>query len=96
MDLFLWLLTVIDARLGAAVLAVRFFVDSKPKNNATPDLVDCACQTDPEEVGKELEGEPDVSVEDMEQEGVQASDQKTKGVSPYVWDYAYWPSEGGV
>ena len=94
-ELFLWLATVLDARLGAALVLIHYFVGPKAKN-AAPNLVDCACQTDPEEVGKELEGEPDVSVEDMEQEGVQASDQKTKGVSPYVWDYAYWPSEGGV
>ena len=94
--LFLWLLTVIDARLGfVTVLFVRFFMGSKTKNHATPALVDCACQTDPEENRKKLEGESDISFEDMEQE-VQTPHQKTKRMSPYIWDFAYWPSEGGV
>ena len=92
-DLFLWLATLVDARLGVVILAVRFYVGSK--SNAR-NYVDCACQTDPEKIRKELEGEPDISFENLEEEGLQSSEQKTKGVSPYVWDYSYWPSEGGV
>jgi hypothetical protein len=93
-DLFLWLATIIDARVGAALVAFRFFVGSKP--NDPPNYVDCSCQTDSEDVREELEGEHAVSFKDLEEEGLQGSEQKTKGVSPYVWDYAYWPSEGGV
>ena len=96
MDLFLWLVTVLDARVGAALVAIRFFVGSKSKN-AAPNYMDRACQTDTEEVGKILEGEHEFSFKDLEEEGLQGSaEQKTKGVNPYSWDYAYWPSEGGV
>ena len=81
-DLFLW--------LGAAILTVRFFMGSKP--NAR-NYVDCSCQTDPEKIGEELEGEPDISLENLEEEGVQT---ERKAMSPYVWEMAYWPSEGGI
>jgi hypothetical protein len=104
MDLFLWLVTVLDARVGAALVAIRFFVGSHDnrffvgsKPNDPPNYVDRACQTDTEEVGKILEGEHEFSFKDLEEEGLQGSaEQKTKGVNPYSWDYAYWPSEGGV
>ena len=102
LDLLLWVATVIDPRLGLAICAGSFFVDSleKPVENART-FVDRSCQTDPEKNGQELEGELSDSFEDMEQEGVpwvpvQNKTTFRKRISPYIWRYSLWPSEGGV
>ena len=90
MNLFVWLFNIME-------VAFRFFVG--PKQNASPNYVDRACQTDAEKNWQKLEGEHEFSFKNMAKKrlfGETSPEQETQGVSPYVWDYAYWPSEGGI
>ena len=102
LDLLLWLATVLDPRIGLAICAGSFFVDSleKPIENART-FVDRSCQTDAEEIGEKLEGELSDSFQNVETQEVprlkvQSKERERKRVSPYIWRYSLWPSEGGV
>ena len=90
LELFFWLA---DARFGLALLGFAFFADSKfKKRDAEKTFVDRACQTNPAQDWETLEGISENSKHDV---GTQAVLGEEKKLSPYVWDHAYWPSEGG-
>ena len=89
LEVFWWL---VDPRVGLAVLVV-FCAGCNKARNAKKTFMDRACQTDAEENWEALEGSSKNSKRDV---GTQAVPGEKEKMSPYVWDYAYWPSEGGI
>lgn len=99
-ELFLWIVTSLNPLVGIGlVVFTGFFVDCKKRKHAKTYNVDKSCQTDKEEEpGQELERmyvncKQNLAGTEMSRKPVK---KKPSKISPYIWDYAYWPSEGGV
>ena len=86
LELILWVATVLEPRIGLAIASASYFVGLFNKD-AARDHVDRSCQTDPAEDRQELEGKHEDRKQDLEE---------AKKMSPYIWNYSYWPSEGGI